>query len=452
MDSGVGASPTAGAVIGALTALLCILTCLSPSGTQLGSILKGMNFPDFPSPGQGFPPPALPLHQQPEFAPPQQSPSSPEGPGRSARRWPVATAALALALVTGGIGGLVGASIAADDSNAASSAEIATASSGATPVSSSSPSLSTPSGGGAIVGVLDVGAVADRVGPSVVTVISLSDGQLVGTGSGVIVTSDGEIITNAHVVDGADEVRVRLVGETEPREATLVAADPPQDLALLKIEATNLPVATIAAADDIRVGEPVIAIGFALALDGGPSVTSGVVSALDRTLVTESGALGGLVQTDAAISSGNSGGPLVNAEGEVIGINTAVATGNEMRAVSNVGFAISARTLLGRIDALRSSSDGDSLKEGFLGVSIEERTDGGSGAVIVDVTTGSPADDAGLRAGDVVVAVNDRPVAGQGGLIAEIRSGGPGTELVFTVLRDGETLELTATLVERAAE
>lgn len=447
----MGASPTVGAAIEALTALLCILTCLSPSGTQLGSILRGMNFPDFPSPGQGFPPPALPLHQQPEFAPPQQSSSSPEGPGRSARRWPVATAALALALVTGGIGGLVGASIAADGNDATSSVQVATTSSGATPVSSSS-SSSPSSAAGSVVGVLDVGAVADRVGPSVVTVISLSDGQLVGTGSGVIVTSDGEIITNAHVVDGADEVRVRLVGETEPREATLVAADPPQDLALLKIEATNLPVATIAAADDIRVGEPVIAIGFALALDGGPSVTSGVVSALDRTLVTESGALGGLVQTDAAISSGNSGGPLVNAEGEVIGINTAVATGNEMRAVSNVGFAISARTLLGRIDALRSSSDGDSLKEGFLGVSIEERTDGGSGAVIVEVTTGSPADDAGLRAGDVVVAVNDRPVAGQGGLIAEIRSGGPGTELVFTVLRDGETLELTATLTERAAQ
>ncbi|MEN9505259.1 MAG: hypothetical protein RI958_1185 [Actinomycetota bacterium] len=409
-----------------------------------------MNMSDFSGPGPAFPPP-MPTQPQPQhsgFEPPQLAPShATKRRGAGGRRWPVVIGAIAVALVAGGVGGLVGASVADDDPSGASSArQVSSPSTAATSVSSSS------GDDGVVTDALDVGAVADRVGPSVVTVVSLSGGQLVGTGSGVILTSDGEIVTNAHVVEGADEVRVRLVGETEPREATLVASDPPQDLALLKIEASGLQAATIAAADDIRVGEPVIAIGFALALDGGPSVTSGVVSALDRTLVTELGALGGLVQTDAAISSGNSGGPLVNARGEVVGINTAVATGNEMRAVSNVGFAISARTLLGRIDGLRADDDGNSLKEGFLGVSIEERTDGGSGAVIVEVTSGSPADEAGLRAGDVVVAVNGRPVAGQGGLIAEIRSGGPGTQLAFTVLRDGEMLDLTATLVERAAQ
>lgn len=407
-----------------------------------------MSFPEYPSSGTAFPPPTLPLPQQSAFEPPRPASSSPDRPPRrSGRGWSLVGAALVVALVAGGVGGLVGASISGDDGGeVASAAQVTTAPTGATSVSSAT------SDGTVAVGALDVGAVADRVGPSVVTVVSLSGGQLVGTGSGVILTADGEIITNAHVVEGADEVRVRLVGETEPREATLVASDPPQDLALLKIDASGLPAATIAEADDIRVGEPVIAIGFALALDGGPSVTSGVVSALDRTLVTELGALGGLVQTDAAISSGNSGGPLVNARGEVVGINTAVATGNEMRAVSNVGFAISARSLLGRLDDLRANDDGASLKEGFLGVSIEERTDGGSGAVIVEVTSGSPADDAGLRPGDIVVAVNGRPVSGQGGLIAEIRSGGPGTQLLFTVLRDGDTLDLTATLVERAAQ
>lgn len=340
-----------------------------------------------------------------------------------------------LTLVAGGVGGVVGATL-ADGGNGSS-----------LPLIIANDDTDT-----VLVGSLDVEAVADRVGPSVVTVVSLQAGELVGTGSGVILTADGDIITNAHVVADADEVRVRLVGETEPRKATVVATDPGQDLALLHIDATDLPAATIAAPDDIRVGEPVVAIGFALALDGGPSVTTGVVSALDRTLVTDNGALGGLVQTDAAISSGNSGGPLVNAEGQVVGINTAVATSNATRAVSNVGFSISSRTLLGRIDSLRATSGGAELKEGFLGVSIEDRTDGGSGALIVEVSENSPAADAGIEVGDVVVAVGGRPVSGQGGLIAEIRSGGPGSQLDLTLLRDGATIEVTATLVERTTE
>lgn len=431
-----------------LTTLLWILTTLSPSRHPFGSILTCMNTPDFPAPGQPFPPPTVPLPQQSGFGASPQ-PERPNDRRPSGRRWPVAVGVCALALVTGGVGGVVGASLADDGGSPVPVATTA-------PESSVAPAdtslVSGDRGDGSTAQLLDVGDVADRVGPSVVTVVSLSGGQLMATGSGVIITADGQIVTNAHVVEGADELRVRLAGETEPREATLIASDPPQDLALLQIDATDLPAAEIAAADDVEVGEPVIAIGYALALDGGPSVTSGVVSALDRTLVTELGALGGLIQTDAAISSGNSGGPLVNARGQVVGINTAVATGNDSRAVSNVGFAISARTLLGRIDALRSSGDGASLKEGFLGVSIEERTDGGTGAVIAEVTDASPADEAGLRPGDVVIAIDGRPVAGQGGLIAEIRSGGPGTVLTLTVLRDGETLELTATLVERAAQ
>lgn len=382
--------------------------------------------PPSPSPFS-FPPPVLPLVDP--------DPTVGDAAPRRRRRWPAVAAVAGLTLVAGGVGGVVGATLA--DGGNGSSAPLIIANDDTDTV---------------LVGSLDVEAVADRVGPSVVTVVSLQGGELVGTGSGVILTADGDIITNAHVVADADEVRVRLVGETEPRKATVVATDPGQDLALLHIDATDLPAATIAAPDDIRVGEPVVAIGFALALDGGPSVTTGVVSALDRTLVTDNGALGGLVQTDAAISSGNSGGPLVNAEGQVVGINTAVATSNATRAVSNVGFSISSRTLLGRIDSLRATSGGAELKEGFLGVSIEDRTDGGSGALIVEVSENSPAADAGIEVGDVVVAVGGRPVSGQGGLIAEIRSGGPGSQLDLTLLRDGATIEVTATLVERTTE
>ena len=394
-----------------------------------------MELPPLQSAPGSFPPPA---------PPPPPAAGGPSGAPARRRRWPLAAGAVALALGAGGVGGVIGAQL-ADDGGASGPSSQA-------PIVADGGGLDDTGTGVMSLADVDVAAVAEKVGPSTVTISNLVDDQLLGTGTGVIITSDGEIVTNAHVVDGADQVRVRLDGETEPRDAEVLAVDAPNDLALLRIDATGLPAATIAAPDDVRVGEPVVAIGFALALDGGASVTTGVVSALDRTLVTEIGALGGLVQTDAAISSGNSGGPLVNARGEVIGINTAVATGNATRSASNVGFAISARTLLAEIDTLRAASGGETPPEGFLGVSIEDRNDGGAGAVIAEVTEDSPAAEAGIEVGDVVIAADGRPVSGQGGLIAAIRDGQEGTELTLTVLRDGERLDLTATLVAREAE
>ncbi len=138
-------------------------------------------------------------------------------------------------------------------------------------------------------------------------------------------------MTNAHVVVDASKIRVRLAGETEPRDARLVAIDVGNDLALLRIAGTGFPAARFAEPGAIGIGDEVVAIGFALDLDGQPSVTLGIVSALDRTVMSENGALDGLIQTDAAISSGNSGGPLVNAAGEVVGIDTAVLNGRRRR-------------------------------------------------------------------------------------------------------------------------
>ena len=175
----------------------------------------------------------------------------------------------------------------------------------------------------------------------------------------MITTSDGEILTNAHVVEDATEIRVRLSGETEPRPATLLAADAGNDLALLRIAGDDFVPATFADPDSMRIGDEVVAIGFALDLDGAPSVTRGIVSALDRTIVTSSGALDGLVQTDAAISSGNSGGPLVNALGEVVGINTAVARGDATVAATNIGFAISVGEAVPIVESLREQAEGE---------------------------------------------------------------------------------------------
>ncbi|MFZ9040791.1 MAG: S1C family serine protease [Ilumatobacteraceae bacterium] len=300
---------------------------------------------------------------------------------------------------------------------------------------------------------IDVAAVADRIAPSVVTISADIDtggfGQGGSVGTGVITTADGEILTNAHVVDGATEIRVRLTGETEPRPATLLAIDPGNDLALLRIDGDDFIPARFAAPDSARIGDEVVAIGFALDLDGAPSVTLGIVSALDRTITIDDGALDGLIQTDAAISSGNSGGPLVNALGEVVGINTAVARGGFGTAASNIGFAISVEEVLRVVDQLRAQADGEVRVEGYLGVSLGDRGDGGQGALISRVEPDSPADEAGMADGDIVIAIDGNTVDGAAGLVAAIRDRGPGESVELTVIRDSGTTTLTATLVER---
>ncbi len=299
---------------------------------------------------------------------------------------------------------------------------------------------------------IDVAEVAAYVAPSVVTISADIDGPFGPGGSigtGVITTSDGEILTNAHVVKDATEIRVRLAGETEPRSATLLAADPGNDLALLRIDGDGFVPATFADPDSVRIGDSVVAIGFALDLDGAPSVTLGIVSALERTIQTAEGALDGLIQTDAAISSGNSGGPLVNALGQVVGINTAVARSDNTTAASNIGFAISGTEAIPVLEALRRQSDGEQREEGFLGVGLNERRDGGQGAIIETVDEGTPAAAAGMLAGDIVIAIDDNAIDGASGLIAAIRDREPGDEVEIVVLRDGERRTLTVVLTNR---
>lgn len=301
----------------------------------------------------------------------------------------------------------------------------------------------------------DVAAVAERLAASVVTIssdVSSATSSGGATGTGVVLTANGEILTNAHVVEGATAVRVRFAGETEPVTARVLASDEGNDLALLKVSATGLTPATFAAPDSVRVGDEVVAIGYALALDGGPSVTVGIVSALKRTIVTESGALNSLIQTDAAISSGNSGGPLSNMRGEVVGINTAVARGGSTSAANNIGFAISVEEVLTVVDQLRKTAGGEPRTEGFLGVGLAERTDGGAGAIIADVQPNSPAADAGIREGDLVLSVDGEPINGQTGLVAAIRDRSPGDVVAIEVSRNGVRETLTATLVARASQ
>ena len=299
---------------------------------------------------------------------------------------------------------------------------------------------------------LDVEAIANTVAPSVVAVQSElqrngRSGESVGTG--VIVTTDGEIVTNAHVVGDATTVSVRLNGESEPREAGVVAVDASRDLALLRVNVGGLTPATFAAPDDVRLGDEVLAIGYALDLDGDPTVTLGIVSSLDRTLATQAGSLKGLIQTDAAISSGDSGGPLVNSLGHVVGITTLASSGGLGSTANGLGFAISTTELLPTLDKLRAQAKGDALTAGYFGVQIDRRTDGGSGALVTDLVAGSAAAKAGIKVGDVVVSVDGHPISGEAGLVATIRDLEPGAHAAVSLMRDGKPLEVSVVVAPR---
>jgi S1-C subfamily serine protease len=255
--------------------------------------------------------------------PPEERPPAPR------RNRLVAAAALTLAAATAGAATGYVAGQAGDDT------------SGAAP---STPAVATgmsPSTGG-----IDVAAVVAAVEPSTVSISThvvqqqgpfQVEGE--GAGTGIVIDKEGHILTNAHVVDGATEVSVAVNGEE--RSAEVVGGDVSRDVAVLRLDdPSGVVPAKLGASSDVAVGDQVVAIGNALALEGGPTVTQGIISALDRSIDTASSRLTHLIQTDAAISSGNSGGPLVNASGEVIGVNTAVASSGGGVQASNIGFVI----------------------------------------------------------------------------------------------------------------
>jgi putative serine protease PepD len=297
---------------------------------------------------------------------------------------------------------------------------------------------------------LDVAAVVAKAGPSVVSIQSDLGGGRGGTaaGTGVILSADGEVLTNAHVVDGATTVRVTLAGASQARNAEVVGTDPTADLALLRINgASGLPAADLGSSASVAVGDDVVAIGNALALRGGPTVTRGIVSALDRSLDTDTETITGLIQTDASISSGNSGGPLVNAAGQVIGINTAVATSGGGTSAENIGFAIAIDQALPVVERLRTHQPAASA--GFLGIQSADPTDGSRGATVRMIEPGSPAAAAGLQVGDLITQVGDKTVDGAAALASAVRSHKPGDKVAIHVIRDGKEAVLTATLVTR---
>lgn len=277
--------------------------------------------------------------------------------------------------------------------------------------------------------------------------------QRQGLGSGVIIDADGYLLTNHHVVDGADQIKVDL-NDGRSLDARLVGADPPSDLAVLKVDASNLPVLVLGDSDRVRVGDVVLALGNPLGV--GQTVTMGIISAKGRRTGLSNGAFEDFLQTDAPINRGNSGGALVNVNGELIGINSQILSpsGGSI----GLGFAIPSNMARTVVDQLVK---GGRVRRGQLGITVlkipsEEATrmgvTQGPGVVIYQVQPGSAADRAGLRQGDVITALNGQEVNDPNTFRNQIAGTSPGSEVTLTVRRGGQEQQVRATLGEFTAQ
>jgi S1-C subfamily serine protease len=296
-----------------------------------------------------------------------------------------------------------------------------------------------------------VGAV-DRVTPSVVNIESRANGSRGGSGSGFIIAPDGFILTNSHVVHGAREIVVNLSDGRESR-AQLVGDDPDTDLAVIRIDAAQLSHVRLADSETLRVGQIAIAIGNPLGFQA--SVTAGVISALGRSMHAQSGRLiDNIIQTDAALNPGNSGGPLANSAGEVIGVNIAV-----IRPAQGICFAIASNTA--KFVAGWLIKEGR-IRRGYIGVAgqtspLHRRVArfyhlaNESGAMVVSVEKGSPAEQSRIRPDDVIVAFNDEPIASVHDLHKKLVGDRIGTPSKLTVLRGTEQLTIYVTPAEMPA-
>jgi S1-C subfamily serine protease len=384
-----------------------------------------------------------------------QFPSGPEPPEargggatrRSAPKWLVA------ALVAAVVGGAVGAAVAE----------------GLGPGSSQSSEIKVGNAnpGPALAGGASIPTIVAAVVPDVVSIDAKGpSGEDQGTG--MVVSSSGEVVTNNHVISGATSIDVTLYNQTTPLVTTLIGADSSNDLALLKISSppSNLRTVVFGDSTKLKVGDAVIAIGNALGLSAGtPTVTSGIVSALGRTVQAgdatgSTEGLTNLIQTDAAINSGNSGGPLVDSAGQVIGMNTAVASSSNGNApAQNIGFAIPSLTIQKLIPELQKGGTTGSSRA-YLGVYVTDETPQlqqqfalapPSGALVESVVAGSPAGQAGIQPGDVIVGFDSSPVTSAQDLTNAVQKASAGQAVTITLWRGQQKLTVSVMLTSGPA-
>jgi S1-C subfamily serine protease len=344
----------------------------------------------------------------------------------------------------------------------------------------STPPLSEPVADG---GALSAGQIFEAAGPAVAFIEAARSGGTgeaspfgepggggVASGSGFLVDDDGTIITNAHVVEGSDEVKVQLGEDGEPLDAELVGADSSTDVAVLRVDAGKVEATPLefGRSENATVGDAVVAIGnpFGLAR----TVTTGIVSGLHREITAPDGfTISEAIQTDAAINPGNSGGPLLDSAGRVIGITSQIATAGGGGNVG-VGFAVPISTASNVADQILDDGSAEHAYIGISGVDVTPALaeaagiDGTSGALIQDVTASSPADQAGLEAGeetvtvedqeiliggDVITAVDGEAIEGMNQVAGAVSAKAPGDQLQLEVSRDGESRTVELTLAER---
>ncbi|MFZ6003972.1 MAG: S1C family serine protease [Actinomycetota bacterium] len=309
-------------------------------------------------------------------------------------------------------------------------------------------------------GALDIQAILTKVQPSVVAIETsqtTSQGVFEGAGSGIVLSRDGLILTNAHVIGSLGDITVVLADGTE-HPATLVGASPDDDMAVIQVaNVDDLVPAELGSSDDLRVGDEVIAIGNALNLGGEPTVTRGIVSAKDRDLEAEGVRLEGLIQTDAAINPGNSGGPLVNAAGQVVGMNTAIVADAQ-----NLGFSIAIDRAKPIIEDLEEGRGSVTPNQAFLGVSstdvaelaeaVRQRfgIDRSTGAFVTEIVPDSAAERGGIEVGDVIIEVAGNEVETSSDVRDAVIEQEPGDEITLRVVRNGEELTIDVRLGRRS--
>jgi serine protease Do len=272
-----------------------------------------------------------------------------------------------------------------------------------------------------------------------------------GLGSGVIISVDGYILTANHVVDGMDEIKVGISGDKKEYVAKVIGKDKPTDVAVLKIDANNLPAITLADSEQLEIGDVVLAIGNPFGV--GQTVTSGIISALGRSgLGINGNGYENFIQTDAAINPGNSGGALVDAQGRLVGINTAILS--RSGGSSGVGFAVPINLARHIVDRLIA---GGKVTRGFLGIGLQEITPAlakafnlpdQNGALVTGFELNSPAEKAGLKSGDVIIAFNGKPVTDVNNLRFLVSDCAPDTQASVKFIRDGATKTVNVTLAE----
>jgi S1-C subfamily serine protease len=291
----------------------------------------------------------------------------------------------------------------------------------------------------ASAGVVDItatGTGASQPGP-----FGQGSSQSTATGSGFVVDGQGHIVTAAHVIDGATSIKVTF-SDGVTRTATLAGRDDATDVAVLKVDPSGLTLhpLKLGSSAALGVGDPLVVIGSPFGYE--ESVSTGIVSGVDRTIQAPNGyTVAHAIQTDAALNPGNSGGPILDSSGRVVGIADQIATGGTEQS-SGVGFAVPIDLVAGELDQLGA---GQTVSHAYLGVSTSQST-ATTGARVGSVATGSPAASAGLKAGDIVTAIDGKQITGSSDLVAGIADRGPGDRIKLTVHRGSDTLTLTATL------